>query len=1078
MSIYLKSMTLNGFKSFAAKTYIEFTDGITGIVGPNGCGKSNVVEAIKWVLGEQSAKNMRGNRMEDVIFNGTRDRTAQGMAEVTLTFNNENHWLPIDFSEVTIGRRIFRSGESQYYLNKSRIRLKEMVEMFLDTGVGRDSYAIFEQGKIDRLLSESPLERRILFEDFAGISKFKFRKDEAERKLTRSEENLERVNDLIIELEKEVKNLQKQADDASKYNELREKLRDLEIKFEALRIRNIQNEINIRKEKIEQHQEQKSPLNENLRQREDGLKKTEKDIFEREGMLSELSQKNTQREQEQSRVNSQLASQRTRQQSIKERLESMEARLKDESERAKRLQEELTQKTKDKETINIDKVKMEEDLAKVQEKIDDVFTRIKALDEGILKQSRDLGFDRIVSKDDIDHIREAVITHHTKLENFRASLEEKWENQRRYEAEKKQKDQHHTGLVNELDALKTQLEEILARIEKGLQNEAQLKQQNQDHSKEIRDIQNELKTMDKVIMESLEKQSLELKKFTDKKPLIESRLDDTMDRLQKAVDKGGAEVAGIIQEFRKQFKEYQGYYENILGILYSDEGSYTHKENLQTRIEQLTEAIAKNEHSLEKQRAEIRELQSERSDILSSYNKIEYEMNSVKREITKLEDQITRTEETRKNLENQINATSDAINKKQNQVEQIQNIVTAYEQDIQSLRDEKNKHTEKLNLKKVDFARVEEQFKSVSNEIRRVDQQIQDIQKNQSSYVTEKSQALDELDQLAQSIDDGAALSAQLEQEINDSRTQMTKLKEELQNLRQSAKLIETQINDLTLRIQKIEISVTSLQESIEERQQSLNIIVDNTLNTYSIDARKVEIGESDNLDDIARDTKGIRISLSRLGDVNLLAIEQYQDAKERLDFLLQQRRDIEAAMSDIIDLISETNTKSEEQFLTAFQDIRKAFKKIFARLFDGGRADLLLTDKDNVLTSGIEIMAEPPGKKFQSISLFSGGERALVAIAVIFSILYLKPTPFVVLDELDAPLDDDNIERFKKLLFDFRHTSQFILVSHSKSTLEICDTLYGVTMEELGCSKVINVAFDEDNILFKDTGERMPTKE
>lgn len=1070
-------MTLNGFKSFAAKTAIEFTDGITGIVGPNGCGKSNVVEAIKWVLGEQSAKNMRGNSMQDVIFNGTRDRTAQGMAEVTLTFNNENHWLPIDFSEVQIGRRIFRSGESQYYLNKSRVRLKELVEMFLDTGVGRDSYAIFEQGKIDRLLSESPLERRILFEDFAGISKFKFRKDEAERKLERSQENLERVNDLIIELEKEVQSLQKQAEDASKYNELRENLRDLEVRFEALRIRNIQNEIETRHRRITEHQDQKVPLQEELHKREEALRLTEQDVFKQEGQLTALSKENEQKEHQLSEINSRLAARRTRQQSIRERLDSMESRLKDEAARLQRLKEELLQKTADREKAGQEKSRMEEGLAAIQSEIDVVFEKIRALDEGILSRSRALGFQKIVSKDDIDRLREEVITSHTKLEGFRHSLEEKWEDQRRFEAEKKEKSQHHEALTAELGALKNQLEEILARIDQGLTNEKRLKEENHSCSQEIRDIQNELKSMDRIIMDSLEKQSSELKRFSEKQPLLEARLDDTLSRLQAAVEQGG-NVASIIKEFRAQFKEYQGYYENILGILYSDEGSYTRKEKLQTRIEELSESISRNEQSLEKQRASIRELQAERSDILSNYNRIEYETHAVRKDLQRLDDTISRTEETRKNLENQINATSDSINRKQNLVDQIQEVVSGYEKEIQLLRDEKNRHSEKLNLRKVDYARTEEQFKGISNEIRRLEQQIQDIEKNQSSYITEKSQALDELDRLASEIDQGAAQSARLDEEIRHSREEVEKIRDMLNQLRSASKAIEVQINDLTLRIQKIEMSVTALEESIQERQQSLDIIVENTRNTYAVDAREVPIREDDNLDEIANQTRKIRGSLSRLGDVNLLAIDQYQDARERLEFLQQQRRDIEAAMSDIIDLISETNTRSEEQFLTAFQDIRKAFKKIFSRLFDGGRADLLLTDKDNVLTSGIEIMAEPPGKKFQSISLFSGGERALVAIAVIFSILYLKPTPFVVLDELDAPLDDDNIDRFKKIVHDFKDTSQFILVSHSKSTLEICDTLYGVTMEELGVSKVINVAFDEHNILFKDTGEPDPARE
>ncbi len=291
MARYLKSIILQGFKSFPLKTEIEFVDGITGIVGANGSGKSNIVEAVKWVLGEQSAKSLRGDKMEDIIFNGTKNRLPASMAEVSLIFDNEKKWLPLEYSEVEITRRMFRSGEGQYFINKSKVRLKDIVELFLDTGIGRDSYAIFEQGKIDRLLSESPEERRILFEDFAGISKFKFRKEEAEKKLENSKQNLERVSDLIINLEKEVESLKTQAEVAKSYNELKQKLKDLELRFEALRALNFKKEIETKTKQKEETLKKLNALLSEKEKKEARLIEIENNIISLENKFNELKEK-------------------------------------------------------------------------------------------------------------------------------------------------------------------------------------------------------------------------------------------------------------------------------------------------------------------------------------------------------------------------------------------------------------------------------------------------------------------------------------------------------------------------------------------------------------------------------------------------------------------------------------------------------------------------------------------------------------------------------------------------------------------------------------------------------------------
>ncbi|OHD55608.1 MAG: hypothetical protein A2Y33_13310 [Spirochaetes bacterium GWF1_51_8] len=1071
MANYLKSIEITGFKSFPVKSRIEFLDGITGIVGPNGCGKSNVVEAIKWVLGEQSAKSMRGEKMEDVIFNGTKERPPMGMADVSVTFNNEAKWLPIEFSEVSVARRIFRSGEGQYYINKSKVRLRDMVELFLDTGVGRDSYAIFEQGKIDRLLSESPQERRFLFEEFAGISKFKFRKEEAERKLENSRLNLERLNDIVIELDKEVESLRTQAEDANKYNSLQNELKTLDAKFAALRIKNIRKEIDARIEEKTKLADKQKVLSETVRDREDAMLATDGDIQKRETDFHAFDDQFAQTQKEFAAVQTRLESNRERVRSQTDWLSSMENRIKEDMERLTVLQGELKQKEHDSLGINVEKDESSSAMKEIQSQIDEVFVKIKSLDEKILAKSRELGFDKIITKDDIERQRQEIVAFRTRLENYRVSIEEKWEVGRNFETERKEKTNQLEIFSRDVETFKSELDKIIKEIDISLQKEKDIRQDNLRTGEEIRELQVRLKSMDKAIMESLERQSGELKKFTERKPMLDARLESALSRLTGAIE-SGANTSAVLEgvaELKTNFSEYRAYYENILGILYSDDGAYTQKENIQNRIEELTGKIAANEQALEETRARLRDLQSVRSDIQSSYNRNEFETSALRKEIVKLDDQITNNHSALKFLESQIASHSDSINKKGTLIDSMITIVEEYERDIQELRSARSVLGEELNGKKVDFARIEEQYKSVRNESERIRHQIGDIERHRVNFENDKKTTFQSIEELKTRIGEDSISVESFSQKIEAGRTEREKRLKEIEQLKTARKALEFQIREYNEQNMKLEKQMMEFENAIGERTGTLQSIVENAMSAYGIDVTGIPVGENDNIDSIHADIKRLRNDIAKLGNVNFLAIEQFQDAKERLEYLISQRLDVEKAMADIQGLIDETNEKSAEQFSRAFEDIRVAFKKIFSRLFDGGRADLILQDKENVLTSGIDIMAEPPGKKLQSISLLSGGERALVAIAVIFAILYLKPTPFVILDELDAPLDDDNIERFKNLLAEFRQTSQFVVVSHSKSTLEVCDVLYGVTMEELGVSKVINVAFDEAQMLFKD---------
>ncbi len=1067
---YLKSLYLQGFKSFPVKTEIELVEGITGIVGSNGSGKSNIVEAIKWVLGEQSAKSLRGDKMEDVIFNGTRDRSPMGMAEVNLVFDNENHWLPIDYSEVSVSRRMFRSGEGQYSINKSRVRLKDVVELFLDTGVGRDSYAIFEQGKIDRLLSESAVERRALFEDFAGISKFKYRKEEAEKKLENTRTNLERINDIIIELEKETISLKEQADNANRYQEIKLNLTNGELKFEALRKLSFEKEIENKLAQKETQNKKLIPLKQDVMGKEDQIVKFEENIQEEETAFNRLHDEYALIEREYGELKARLENNIERKSSTERQIINMQNRLKEGEERKKVLEIEHKDKEKELDSISGNKEEVSERMRIIQVKIDDIHKELALLDDNIRTASKDIGFDRIITRDQVEKNKGEIIALQTRLESLRATLQEKWNHMRVLEKEENEREAQLEIAGQSLASLTEELKKALNEIETLQEKEKALRKENAQLNENMKMIQEESREIDRMIIASLEKQAALLKEFSIKKPDMEAEIDRIFSELIDMVKQNRPveEIKSKVISVRDFFAVYMDNYEGILNVLYSEGGTYTKKESQIRKIEEIGINITKNDEEIEKTRGLLKATQEIREGIQNNYNRSQYDSSSLTNEIKKVNIEKTADQEVLKTIENQINDTSVKIKSRQNVTESMIKIIDGYEEKMLNIKANRNSLFEELNGKKVEHARVDEKYKSLSNEVSRIKNQLSDLEKMKDTYESDKNNANINIADLQEKIKNDDAELVKLTDLKQVRKNEIDHKKDLIDGMHKSKKTIENQRKLMEENIQKLEKIIINLDNSISERKGILSSLIDNVLKNHNVDINTVKTGEEDNFETISAEINEFRNELQRLGNVNLLAIEQYQNAKEKLEFLMVQKEDIEKAMSDIINLIEETNKKCIEQFTSSFEDIRKGFKKIFSRLFDGGRADLMLEDDNDVLNSGVNIFAEPPGKKFQSISLLSGGERALVAIAVIFAILYLKPTPFVVLDEMDAPLDDDNIERFKALLQDFRETSQFIIVSHSKSTLEICNALYGVTMEEQGVSKIVNVEFDEAQVLFK----------
>ncbi|NPV38139.1 Chromosome partition protein smc [Brevinematales bacterium NS] len=1068
MARYLKTIELDGFKSFAVKTTLECVDGITGIVGANGSGKSNIVEAIKWVLGEQSAKSLRGEKMEDVIFNGTQNRSPKGMAEVTLTFSNENHWLPLDFNEVSIGRRIFRSGEGQYFINKSRVRLKDIVEIFLDTGIGRDSYAIFEQGKIDRLLSESPEERRLLFEEFAGISKFKFRKEEAEKKLEAARANLERVQDVIIELEKELIKLEKQAENARRYNEIKAELTSCELRFEVLRVKNMQEEIEAKiadKQKIETQLTQKQAK---LSEIEESLITLDEELSQKESQQNEWREKITSLEKNITELQTQIKSNRERKAFLEKQIESLSQRLSEGAEREKALREEYQKKQEALSSIEELRENAKEKLSDIQRTIDNLHESMKLLNQALLEKSRNLGFSQTVTRDHVDALKKDILTLEFQRDSLQKKLEEIFHQKQALSSQWEEKQNLLTELKQKRDRIALEVQDITTQMQQNSKEESDLKKENQSLLQSIQNLQQKLKSVDKIIIESLEKQATEIKAFSQRRPLLEAKLADLFTKIESSLANSHLEQSKeYLSSLKNLFKEIQSSYESILGILYSEEGTYTQKERIQENIEEISSVIEDNRLKIEALQERLRELQTLRENIQASYTRAEYEVHSLEEEIKKLEREHHNSEETYAQIQNTLAQYGDRILQKQSQLENIMQIIEEYEADVADKKTELNKELEKLNNQRVESVRIDEQYKSLATEIQRIGHQIEEIERTRTNYTRDIDNSEQIVEQLESLIEEAEEKLSLLSRDLDHYQKNLTDIRSQVESILKQRKSLESLRKEIEIDIQTLEKRIGGLENAIQERQANQQAIISRIQEIYNCSPSDVPLQEGDTIDSLHKTITKLRQDLTQLGDVNLLAIEEYRNARERRDYLEQQKQDSEKAMQDIVNLIEETNEKSRELFVSSFEAIRKSFRKIFARMFDGGRADLILVDENDVLNSGINIMAEPPGKKFQSISLLSGGERALVAISVIFAILHLKPTPFVVLDEMDAPLDDDNIERFKRLLLDFKEVSQFLIVSHSKSTLEICDALYGVTMEEQGVSKVVSVAFDEAASLF-----------
>jgi len=926
--LFLKSLDIFGFKSFADRTHIEFADGITALLGPNGCGKSNVVDAVKWVLGEQGAKTLRAEKMEDVIFNGTESKKPLNVAEVALTIYNNEGLLPLDLSEITIKRRLYRSGEGEYWINNEQVRLKNVRELFWDTGVGKAAYSVMEQGKIDQILSNKPEDRRYLFEEAAGITRFKVKRAEASRKLERTTENMKKVEAVLSEVKRNYDSLKVQSDKTIKYRELREAIFDDEINIQLLKLRGFTQDQHNREIEVKKLEAERTEIQNNIDEINKKLSSNMDEVNEMESQLNDIQKKTIELAVEEKGKHEQEKLLEDQRNGAREKVAQLEGKKNAINERIEALQEE----TDEQESVVHDaKHRLEEiakNIASFQDNIELAANQITENEKTTL-----------ILKDEIEALQKKRIELQTHLEAITENIVT--------ELDSKLKDAGYSTVAarkakEELDKKLGYLKVIATGRKKIFSDFTKLNSPSVADSKKMGDNA--------------------VKAFCD----IENGLLD----LEKAVNDFSKTSPTFIDEFL------------------SPEGIITQKREIDKKIQ------VNNDEVIKKQK-KISELQTCNNDLTIKINDYKETLEDLRINQAKMKTRVEGAEDQLKMLRRELRLQETALKElndeifiEQKRFDELEDHLLELEGDIASIHREGIKLTEQLET-------LEKTIESRNSD-------VAGARGNLAKY--------------------NAQLSSH-QQKIEQYHLQLATSETEIRNINDHFR--ETHSRDL--------IEFQDRMDTITEQPE---IIKENL--------RKA------------------RQKLKDLGQVNLMAPEEFGETKERYDFLLKQYSDLEKACEDLQRITEEIKAESTELFLATYNKIKKNFHNMFRRLFGGGRAELRLVEPENVLESGIDIFAQPPGKKLENIALLSGGEKTMTAVGLLFATYMVRPSPFCLLDEIDAALDEQNVLRFVQMLREFGSMSQYIVITHNKKTVAAASTMLGVTMEESGISKVITIKLEE----------------
>lgn len=1181
--MFLKSIEIRGFKSFAEKTDLSFIKGVTSVVGPNGSGKSNISDAVRWVLGEQSVKSLRGGKMEDVIFAGTQFRKPVGLAQVSLTLDNSDEKLPIDYSDVIISRRLYRSGESEYYINNTQCRLKDIQELFMDTGIGKEGYSIIGQGKIDAILSGRPEERRNLLEEAAGIVKFKTRKEEAEKKLQNTEQNLLRIVDIIKTFEDRLEPLKIQSEKAKCFLKLSSDLTEKEANLIIHSIEGSQNKINLVTEKINALKEQISSL---LISKEDGLKHLQKlnSDFEKHNAEIQDSQKEYYKaKSDYQAITSENTLLEERLKNLKELIDrnlleisktesklSNLVQLKDEQEKSlSSMQDEI--KLIDKNITNFENeiIKLnsllsdnEKQISKLKDDDIELLNKISSTKNSISlitneKQSLENKINELtiscenyinsikINSSTVMMLEKSI----TDIQNKSVSFEEEIK-------KNKQEISKLTTLLAKDEKLQKELNVNLNKMEANYHMLLSLEKQYEGYNKAVKllmqDItcgkvtkaQNKCYVLGEIIKvskqfevcmeialggsisdiitddENIARYLIDYLKTNNLGRATFLPLNIVKSKSIQNIDnyKSLNGFLGIASELIKYDNKYKNAIEFILGrtIIASDMesalkiakavsysykivtlsgevinsggsltgGSVFHKstnvisrkreiEELQIKLQNINTELTHTIENVENNRILIKNLDESNLNLKDEI----YHQNI---EITKLQGEISSIVSESNRLTKSLNISKDEINLVNGKINSNNDYLSQNEDSLNKLIEEEAQNalkifelTELLKDKNVDIIAIKETNTSLKIKKAQMDEiinsKIRELERlsNEADEIINKNKLINEEIVLSQNTINSSILSTeQNNQKAELIEISILKLEEYFKDSEVLKIAIKDKINAASNELDNIiltldkneddyhrqELSITKVQAELDGLYNKLN---DEMSLTYA-EALKYK-SEIENLEDYKKAILQIKNEIASLGLVNVGAIEEYKNVQEKYLFMNSQREDLSNAKLELVSMINEMTEKMREVFNENLNTLRILFDETFKELFKGGRADLIVASGDE-LTSNIEINVEPPGKKLQNINLMSGGEKVLSAIALLFAILKMKPTPFCILDEIEAALDDANVLRYAEFLKKFSDNIQFIVITHRKGTMEVSDILYGVTMEEKGVSKVVSV--------------------
>lgn len=1187
--LYLKKLELYGFKSFAQKIELNFQQGITAVVGPNGSGKSNISDAIKWVLGEQSVKSLRGSKMEDVIFSGTSSRKPLSMAEVSLTLDNSSHALPIEYEEVTITRRMYRSGESEYYLNKSACRLKDLRELLMDTGIGKDGYSIIGQGKIDEILSSKSEDRRQLFEEAAGIVKYKHRKIEAEKKLNSTKDNLVRVSDILLELENQLEPLKIQSIKAKKYKEIKESLLKLEVNLSIKEIDKIDTELKLIHQQMEvlknslatqeveknNYLEKLKTIEGKLEEIEDKIAElqnefhdTQKEIGRKEGEIKVNEEKMLHYNQNADRLKDEIKNMTKTNQKNTEELEIKLKLLKQIDLDLNELEKEVKVKTEQYEEINHLRALKEEDIEKskayiidtlnaisdkkseanshktlintMQQRIDQIQIEARSYEEKKLSDHNMLqelqqaleelrnNLNCIADKiKETTHKKLSIIKREElllkKLDSYKKEMQHRISKKNVIEEMEKEHDGYNKSVKNILTACVNNsvlgegvygVVADLIKVPKGYETAIEtalassiqhIVTNNEETAKRLIDFlkKNNLGRVTFLPLTSIQKKIIKdhelriIEKFDDVKTAIEIiEFDDAfMNVFSNLLARvlivpnleRGIKLAKALQH-KFKIVTLDGDVLNLGGSITGGSTSYRGDSILgrKRELEELTESIAsfekenkvlENEYNtllklkealdeeiniaIEKQQ----ELKIKEATMISKVQQMEEEYRKTNTAIMQITRELKELTDAKGITEEKYDIINCEIRSMEETITNTQHTLTGYEEYLSSEKLQLEELNTQLTKHKVDFASLKEQKKALLQEITN----YQEILRENETQCSNKKQEIEKIESQYNSLHEELLSNkkvllqarsniSEIEEKIQQSRNNKHNLQQIHKQTKELLNQVEEIMKELYDSIYKLDVKCTRL----EMQQQTFysKLWEEYELTYNQAKEIKEEIPENIN---ITKEIKALKDEIKTLGSINMDSIEEYERVRERYQFLKQQKDDLEKSGQTLIKVIKDMEESMKVQFASEFNKIRKNFNEVFAKLFGGGKAELVLEDEKELLNCGIDIIAQPPGKKLQSLTLLSGGEKALTAISLLFAILMVKPSPFCILDEIEAALDDANVNRFAKFLQELSFDTQFIVVTHRKGTMESADALYGVTMEEEGVSKIVSVKLTDD---------------